>query len=316
MSGRVVIVTGAGRGLGRGYSLALARSGASVVVNDLAAEHADEVVAEIDQLGGSAIASYDTVAAPEGASAIAETAIRRFGRLDAVVNNAGFMRNGYFEDMSLDKLDAMLDVHIRGAFLVTQAAWAGLRRSGTGRVVMTSSAGGMFAMPGESNYAAAKAGVYGLCKALASEGHEHGIRVNAVLPMAATTIAADDPVPGHAGRYPAAAREALAMRRHPEAVAPLIVYLTSEACSVNGEAYSAGFGRYARVFVGETPGWTAPDPLGVTPEQITERLEEIRDLEGFSVPADIYDEVEFIAASIGVPRPRESASPIPSSYDN
>ena len=117
------------------------------------------------------------------------TAASRFGRIDGVVNNAGFMRNGYFEQMSPDKLDAMLDVHIRGVVLRHPGSLAELRRErDSGRVVMTSSAGGMFAMQGESNYAAAKAGVYGLCKALACEGREHGICVNAVLPMAATTI--------------------------------------------------------------------------------------------------------------------------------
>jgi NAD(P)-dependent dehydrogenase (short-subunit alcohol dehydrogenase family) len=210
------------------------------------------------------------------------------------------MRNGYFEDMTPDKLDAMLDVHIRGSFYVTQAAWPLLRRCGSGRVVMTSSAGGMFAMQGESNYAAAKAGVYGLCKALACEGRDDGIKVNAVLPMASTTIAAGDPVPGHAERYPAGLGELLRPRRHTESVAPLVVYLASEACAVNGEAYSAGFGRYARVFVGETPGWVADDPLQVSAKDIADRLEDIRELEGFGVPDDIYDEVRFIASSMGL----------------
>jgi NAD(P)-dependent dehydrogenase (short-subunit alcohol dehydrogenase family) len=301
LEGRTVIVTGAGRGLGRAYARALAQHGAAVVVNDLATEYADQVVEEIGSAGGSAAASYDSVTTVEGARAIAEVARTRFGGVDAVVNNAGYMRNGYFEDMTPEMLDAMLDVHIRGSFFVTQAAWALLRESDAGRVIMTSSAGGMFAMQGESNYAAGKAGVYGLCKALACEGREHGICVNTVLPMAATTISADDPVPGHAERYPAGVRDALQPRRHAESVAPLVVYLASSACSVNGEAFSAGFGRYARVFVGETPGWTAADPLEVSPEDIAEHLPAIRDLEGFSVPDDIYDEVRFIAASIGVP---------------
>jgi NAD(P)-dependent dehydrogenase (short-subunit alcohol dehydrogenase family) len=300
LEGRVVIVTGAGRGLGRAYARALAHRGASVLVNDVASQHADEVVSEIEADGGFAAASYDTVATVDGARAIVQCAIRRFGRIDAVINNAGYMRNGYFEQMTAEKLDAMLDVHIRGSFFVTQAAWPRLRASGSGRVVMTSSSGGLFAMAGESNYAAAKAGVYGLCRALACEGRDHGICVNAVLPMAATTISAEDPVPGHADRYPPGLREALAPRRQAEAVAPLVVYLASAACAVNGEAFAAGFGRYARVFVGETPGWCAADPTRVAPEDVAERLAQIRELEGFSIPGDIYDEIRFIAATIGL----------------
>lgn len=301
MDGRVAIVTGAGRGLGRGYALALAERGAAVAVNDLASDHANEVVLEIEHRGGVAIAAYDSVATIAGARGIAKAAVERFGRIDAVVNNAGFMSNGYFEDITPEKLDAMVGVHIRGAFFVTQAAWPELIASGSGRVVMIGSSGGMFAMRGESNYAAAKAGVYGLCKALACEGSDHGICVNTVMPWAATTISADDPVPGHAERYPAGMQEALAPRRHVEAVAPMVVYLASEACAINGEAFSAGFGRYARVFVGEAPGWTALDPLAVSADDIAERLEEIRDRDGYAVPGDIYEEIRFIMSSLSVP---------------
>jgi NAD(P)-dependent dehydrogenase (short-subunit alcohol dehydrogenase family) len=297
---RVAIVTGAGRGLGRAHAAALAAQGVAVVINDLAPEHADEAVGELERTGASAVGSYDSVSTPEGARAIVQTALDRFGRLDAVVNNAGFMANGWFEEMTPEMLDAMLDVHLRGSFFVTQAAWPSLRDADAGRVVMTSSAGGMFAMQGESNYAAAKAGVYGLCKALASEGEYHAIKVNTVLPMATTTISADKPVPGHAEKYPKGLREALSDRRHAAAVSPLVAYLASPECAVNGEAYAAGFGRYARVFVGETVGWVADDGLQVTPAAIADRLDQIRDLEGFAVPGDIYDEVRHIAASLGV----------------
>jgi NAD(P)-dependent dehydrogenase (short-subunit alcohol dehydrogenase family) len=300
MDGRRVIVTGAGRGLGRAYALALAGRGAAVVVNDVAGEYADAVVGEIEAASGSAAAAYDSVATVEGAKATVDVATDRFGGVDAVINNAGSMRNGYFEDMTPEMLDAMVDVHIRGSFFVTQAAWPFLKQSGSGRVVMTCSAGGLFAMPGESNYAAAKAGLYGLAKALASEGRDHGIRVNTVLPMAATTIAAGDPPPGHAEHYPAGVSQVLGPRRHAEAVAPLVVYLASEACAVNGEAFAAGFGRYARVFVGETPGWTADDPLQVSAEDVADHWQDIRALDGFSVHDDIYDHIRFIAASLGV----------------
>jgi NAD(P)-dependent dehydrogenase (short-subunit alcohol dehydrogenase family) len=233
------------------------------------------------------------------AQAIIATAVREFGGVDSLVNNAGFMRNGYFEAITPELLSEVLDVHLKGSYFVTQAAWPLLRACGGGRVVMTSSAGGLFAMRGESNYAAAKAGIYGLCKALAIEGADHGIRVNAVLPKAATTISAADPVPDHAAHYPPGLREAFAPLLHAESVAPLVLYLSSPQCDVNGEAYAAGLGRYARVFVGETPGWTAADPLSVEPEEIGARLEEIRRVDGFCIPNDIYEELSFIGTLIG-----------------
>lgn len=300
--GQAVVVTGAGRGLGRAYCVELARRGAAVVVNDISDRHADEVVAEIAAAGGSAAASHATVATPEGGQAIVALALERFGRVDALINNAGFMRNGYLEDLAPEQLDAVLDVHVRGTFLVTRAAWPALRRSGHGRVVVTSSAGGLFGMQAESNYAAAKAAIYGLAKALAFEGREHGILVNALLPMATTRIETAEPVPDYERHYPAHVREALAPLRDVDAVVPFVTYLASRECAVSGEAFSVGFGRYARVFVGETPGWVAPGSAGVRAEDVVEHLDEIRDLEGFAVPTDIYDEVRFIAASLGIGR--------------
>jgi NAD(P)-dependent dehydrogenase (short-subunit alcohol dehydrogenase family) len=297
---RVAIVTGAGRGLGRAHAHALATQGVRVVINDLSPEHADEVVAELQAVGASAVASYDSVSTPDNAKAIVGTALDSFGRVDIVVNNAGTMANGWFEEMTPAMLDAMLDVHVRGSFFVTQSAWPSLRESPAGRVVMTSSAAGMFAMQGDSNYATAKAGVYGLCKALACEGEYHGIKVNAVLPMANTMMSTDSPVPDHAAKYPKGLRQALSDRREAAAVSPLVAYLASPECAVNGEAYSAGFGRYARVFVGETVGWVADDGLQVTPADIAERLDRIRELDGFAVPADIYGEIRHIAAVLGV----------------
>jgi len=304
LDGQVAIVTGAGRGLGRAHSLELARRGAAVVVNDVSREYANEVVAAIEAIGGRAAASYDSVATPAGARAIVDTAREQFGTVDAVVNNAGFMRNGWFEDLTSEGLRELLGVHIEGSFYVTQAAWPIMREKGYGRVVMTSSAGGMFAMEGESNYAAAKGGCYGLMKALAYEGADHGILVNAILPMATTTIAADDPIPEYGERYPADVREFLAPRRTTDLVSPLVAYLASPACAVNSEAFSAGFGRFARVFVGESRGWVAPDLESVTAETIAEHLDEIRDRDDYTVPSNIFDEVKYIAAALGMPAAR------------
>jgi NAD(P)-dependent dehydrogenase (short-subunit alcohol dehydrogenase family) len=298
--GQVVIVTGAGRGLGRSYGEHLAKLGAAVVINDLSRERADEAVAAIAASGGKAVASYDSVTTLEGAAAIVARATDSFGTVDAVINNAGFMRNGYFEDQSSSDLDSLLAVHIGGSFRVTQAAWPIMREKAYGRVVMTCSAGGMFAMAGESNYAAAKGGVYGLTKALAFEGGLHGIVVNALLPMASTLIAVDDPVPDYEKFYPAHLAEALRPRRTTDAVVPMAAYLASRACTVNGEAYSAGFGRFARVFVGETRGWVGDSHDSVTPDDIVAHLDEIRDRDDYAVPSNIFEEVQYIAQTLGI----------------
>jgi NAD(P)-dependent dehydrogenase (short-subunit alcohol dehydrogenase family) len=299
---RVAVVTGAGRGLGRLYALELARRGAAVVVNDVSHADADAVVEEIASTGGRAAAAPASVSTPEGAASIVGVALEDFGGLHILVNNAGIMRNGYFEDLTPERLDQVLDVHIRGSFFVTQAAWPVLREQRFGRVVMTSSAGGMFAAQGSANYAAAKAGIYGLCKALAFEGAEHGILVNAVLPMASTTISAQDPVPGRDRYDDGGAREALRPRRLTEAVTPIVVYLCSAECELNGEAFAAGFGRFARVFVGETPGWAGPDPATVTAEDVRDNLDAVRDLDGYAVPTDLNADLEFIAKTLAPAR--------------
>ncbi len=300
-AGQVVVVTGSGRGLGRTYGEHLARLGASVVINDVFGDRADEAVAAITAAGGRAVASHDSVTTPEGAAAIVAAATERFGTIDALINNAGTMRNGYLEDLSPEDLRDQIDTHVMGHFLVTRAAWPVMRAQGYGRVVMTSSSGGMFAMEGESNYAAAKGGVYGLMKALAFEGAEHGIRVNAILPMASTLIAVDRPVPDYERYYPSGIAAALKPRRTTDAVAPLIAYLASRDCAVSSEAFHAGFGRYARVFVGETHGWVRDDgDAEVTADDIAAHLDEIRDRTDYAVPSSIFDEVRYIAQVLGV----------------
>ena len=299
---QVAIVTGSGAGLGRAYAHALAERGAAVLVNDVAGERADAVVAEIEAAGGRAAASYDSVADRGGARSLVATALEAFGSVDILVNNAGTMRNARFEDQTPEDLDAMLAVHVGGCFHVTQAAWPHMREKGYGRVVLVGSAGGMWSMLGIANYAAAKAGVYGLGRALAHEGRDVGIGVNVLLPGAATEIAAGGgPIPGYDELFRPDLRELIAPRRTPESVAPMLLFLASRECAFSGEAFSAVAGRYARVIVGVTDGWYAPE-LDATPEDIVEHLDEIVDTETFFLPGTLFDEYEAMSHWVGASR--------------
>jgi NAD(P)-dependent dehydrogenase (short-subunit alcohol dehydrogenase family) len=297
---QTAIVTGGGRGLGRAYCLEIARRGGAVVVNDAVGERADAVAAEIRAAGGRAVASHDSIATREGGAAVVRAAVDAFGGVHALINNAGILRNNLFEDLTFEQIDDVLDVNLRGVFFVTQPAWRLMKAAGYGRIVLTSSAAGMFSRAGSVNYSASKAAMYGMTRALSFEGAEHGIAVNMLLPRADSAIADRDPVPGMAGYYSPALREALAPRRAPELTAPLACYLASRACSINGEAFSSAFGNYARVFVGRARGWLAADPGGVSAEDVIEHLGEIRDVEGFGIPLSNFAEVEAIAARLGI----------------
>jgi NAD(P)-dependent dehydrogenase (short-subunit alcohol dehydrogenase family) len=195
--GKVAIVTGAGAGLGRSHALLLASRGATVVVNDtggpvagggLDTGPADAVAAKIRAVGGRAIADSHSVATADGGAALVRTALDAYGRVDVLVNNAGILRNAPFEEMSEQNLEAVLDVHLRGAFFVTQSAWRAMRDQGGGRIVNTTSSAGLLGNAGFSNYAAAKGGVYGLTRVLGIEGAKYGIKVNAIAPTAATRM--------------------------------------------------------------------------------------------------------------------------------
>ena len=199
-TGQVAVVTGAGRGLGRLYAIELARRGASVVVNDLGASMhgegsdasvADQVVDEIERGGGVAVASHHSVDSPEGGAAIVRTAVDRFGRLDAVVSNAGIFNSIPFEEMSTDDWRGMLRVHLDGGFYLSQPAYRVMKAAGYGRFVFISSSGGMFGQPLEAHYAAAKAGLVGLTNVIAIEGAEHGILANTVLPFGFSRMATE-----------------------------------------------------------------------------------------------------------------------------
>jgi NAD(P)-dependent dehydrogenase (short-subunit alcohol dehydrogenase family) len=294
---QAVIVTGAGQGLGRAYALDLGRRGAMVVVNDVAGlddpdgPAADQVVREIEAAGGRAVASYDSVATPEGGKAIVERALESFGTVDAIIHNAGVWRHEYFEAMTPDQLDPVLDVHLRGAFFVTQPAWSLMQAKGYGRIVLTSSSTGVFGRVRGTNYAAAKAAMLGLSRALSIEGAPHGIRSNCILPVA--PFRNRGPVPPEltqqldsAGLSPEDAG--------PELVAPMVVYLASSACSVSGEAFSAGGGRFGRVFIGVADGWVGPRDGSATAEDVEAHLAEIEDLSSYAMPATSLDELGVI----------------------
>jgi NAD(P)-dependent dehydrogenase (short-subunit alcohol dehydrogenase family) len=305
--GQVVVVTGAGRGLGRLYARELARRGARVVVNDLGGSVegvgadpsvADEVVAEIEGEGGVAVASHDSVETPEGGEAIVGCAREHFGRLDALVSNAGIFRTPIFEDMTHDEWRRMLCVHLDGAFHVSQPAFRVMRSQGYGRFVFIASSAGLFGQPNSAHYAAAKAGILGLANVVAIEGEAHGILANTVLPfgysrMVTSTLGAEEA---------SALRAASGFMRaiEPELVVPIVVFLASRACQVTHHHYSACAGRFARVFVGLGPGWVADAGSGPTAEDIAEHVDEVAALEPFIVPTSIFDEVADTCERLGI----------------
>jgi NAD(P)-dependent dehydrogenase (short-subunit alcohol dehydrogenase family) len=301
---QVAIVTGAGRGLGRLYALALARRGASVVVNDLGGTMhgegadttvADEVVAEIEGAGGVAVASHDSVASPEGGEAIVRTAVERFGRLDAVVSNAGIFNSIAFDELSPDDWRRMLSVHLDGGFYLSQPAYKVMKQQRYGRFVFISSSGGMFGQPWESHYAAAKAGLVGLSNVIAIEGAEHGILSNTVLPFGFSRMVTET-----VGDPEALKQIGFLEVIKPELVVPMVVFLASRASEFSHQNYSACAGRFARVFVGLGQGWFAEKDSNPTADDIQAHLSEVSATEPFTVPGSIFEEVFAVAAQLGV----------------
>jgi NAD(P)-dependent dehydrogenase (short-subunit alcohol dehydrogenase family) len=297
LDGQAAIVTGAGRGLGRSHAIELARRGASVVVNDVTPS-AEAVAEEIRASGGRAVASRESVTTADGGVAIVQAALDAFGTVDIVVNNAGFARNATFSEMTIADFDAVLDVHLRGAFFVTQPAWRVMERQGYGRVVMTSSGSGVFGRPAGANYCSAKAALVGLTKALAAEGEASNIQVNCLLPVAATEFVVESPLP------PAdleRLREVLGGvdgRKEPERVTALAVFLSSPECEANGQVYSACLGRYALGFFGVTGGWVSPGDAIPSPDTIGSRFAEIEAFEGIIAPASVFDEMGAAARAV------------------
>ena len=274
VEGRVVVVTGAGGGLGRSHALLLGRNGARVVVNDLGTsldglggetEAADIVVGEIVAAGGEAVASRDDVATEEGGASVVERALESFGQIDAVVNNAGILRDRTFHKMSGDEWDAVLKVHLYGAFNVTRAAMPHFREQEYGRIVVTTSVTGLYGNFGQANYGAAKLGLVGLVNTLAVEGRARNILANAVSPLARTRMSID----------------ILDEEFDPEFASVLVAYLVSEECTTSGEIVHAAAGRYTRVRYAESRGVEFADTPTV--DALAGRWDELMDMENAEI---------------------------------
>jgi NAD(P)-dependent dehydrogenase (short-subunit alcohol dehydrogenase family) len=254
--GRVAIVTGAGAGLGRAYALELTKRGARVVINDFGGARdgygagsstpADEVVKMIKDQGGQAVANYDNVATVEGGANIVKTAVDAFGKVDIVINNAGILRDKGFLRMDWESWQAVLDVHLNGAFHVTAPAFKVMRENGYGRIMMTTSAAGLYGNFGQSNYSAAKMALVGFMNTLKLEGAKYNIKVNTIAPLAASRLTEDVLPPN------------LLEQSKPEYVVPIVLYLCSEECPVSGNIYNAAMGFYSKAAVMTNPGFVVP----------------------------------------------------------
>lgn len=268
---RVAVITGAGRGLGRAYALLLASKGAKVVVNDpgvsLQGEGVDvgpaqEVVNQIRAAGGEAVACTDSVATSVGGQAIVQTALDHYGRIDILIHNAGNVRRAPLKDMSFDDFDAVLDVHLRGAFHVVRPAFPLMCKAGYGRIVLTSSVSGIYGNHSVVNYATSKTGMIGLCNVAALEGAAEGVKCNIIAPGAVTRMAEGLDI----SAYPPMG---------PELVAPMVAWLCHERCSVTGEIMAAIAGRFAKMYIAETPGVYQPS---WSVEQVDEQIGAIREM--------------------------------------
>ena len=288
---RVAIVTGAGRGLGRAHALLLGARGAQVVVNDdgasvngegASAEPAEAVAEEIRAAGGIAVADTTSVSTPEGGQSIVAHAVEEFGRVDIVVNNAGILRDKAFHNMTPEMFDHVFDVHIRGAFFVTQPAFMRMREQGYGRVVTTSSSSGLYGNFGQVNYSTAKMGLVGMARTIAIEGARFNIKANAVAPNAFTRMT-ENLMSADAGE-----------RLRPDLVSPVVAWLCHEDCPVSGEVFQVGSGRVARVMVAETPGYVNS---ALTIEDVVENFDTIMDESGYSVPASVADAAKLMSAA-------------------
>jgi NAD(P)-dependent dehydrogenase (short-subunit alcohol dehydrogenase family) len=304
--GQVAIVTGAGRGLGRLYALELARLGAHVVVNDIGgsmtgdgadARVADSVVDEIRDAGGGAVASHDSVEAPDGGAAIVQLALETFGRVDAVISNAGIYETAALDEITPERWRAMLRVHLDGGFHLAQPAFRAMKDQGYGRFVFIASQMGAFGQQHNAAYGAAKAGLIGLTNVVAIEGAEHGILANSVLPIGYTRMVTES----IGDRELSEVEESFFKSIEPERVVPLVVFFASSTCAVTHHNVSAAAGRFARAFMGLGEGWLA-DPSGPAPtcDDIAAHYEEISATDRFTIPMSSYDEIIGVCSRVGL----------------
>jgi NAD(P)-dependent dehydrogenase (short-subunit alcohol dehydrogenase family) len=296
--GRVAIVTGGGRGIGAAHCQAFAVRGARVVVNDIGAEAdgggfdaapAQAVVNAIAAIGGEAISSADDVSSADGATALVQTALDHFGRVDVIVNNAGIITLKPFMETDADNFMSHVSVHLLGAFNVTRAAWPVMCQAGYGRVVITASSA-IFGIPIHIGYAAAKAGVIGLVKSLALVEPHLDIKVNGIVPAARTRMGTDPASRAVLATLPRDAPPSAPIGG-PELVSPAVVYLGHESCSLNGEILGAGGGKIDRIFLGATAGYFQPD---LTAEDVAAHLAEIVDESVYVVPGDNLEHVDLL----------------------
>ena len=288
--GRVAIVTGAGSGLGRSHALELARRGAQLVVNDIACDNedgsfaAERVVDEIAHAGGCAIADTNPV---ENGSAIVESALSKFGRIDIIVNNAGILRNSMFHKMTATDWDAVYDVHLLGAFAVTHAAWPHMRRQEYGRIIMTASGSGLYGNFGQTNYSAVKLALHGMAQALALEGRPKGICVNTIAPIAVS------------GLTKAAMSPEMVAGLQPSLVSPLVALLSSEDCPVTGQVFEVGGGWVTRLRWQQSRGAFFNPKTGFSMEDLKENWSEVQSFDSPYYPEDVYHTLRVIGENIG-----------------
>ena len=289
---RVVIVTGAGNGLGKAYALELGKRGAKVVVNDLGGavdgsgsgnSPADDVVNEIIENGGEAVANYDSVATKDGGESIVQTAVDSFGTVDAVINNAGILRDKSFANMTEEEFSLIIEVHLKGTYFITQPAFKIMKENNYGRIVNVASPSGIFGNFGQTNYGAAKMGIVGLTNVLAIEGAKYNIKVNVIAPTAYTRMT-EALLPEDVGKLFSA-----------ELVTPMVTYLASEACEPTHEIFGVAAGRFARIGIITHEGYVNTE---ATAEDIAGNIEEIRTITDGSYPLSNEDELMLIQKAI------------------